>query len=200
MAERHEFAIKSETEAPFFSEIVERPEHRKQGESARSQAMIRTFRPATSVVTDPTVTSQSMLRWKAQRFNLVLENPADFDMQYFSSLVDAFERSVVGKKNASVIFKLHQWAERVRTSALPSATVNSLLRWVTTNSFKTAVPCAEAIWHYLFGKPVPTWYVWNQSKRSYEFDAAGWQRWAASLSTEAMPVQIDTAPVPASHV
>lgn len=195
VAERHEFAIKSEVEPTIASEIAPNAGDGSPRMTSYSRSTSQSFRPNVSVATGPTVTVQPTLHWKARGFDLVLQNPADFDQHHFSALVDAFEHSVVSNKNAGVITSLRQWAEMPRATSLPSGTVNSLLRWVTTSSFKTAVPCAEAIWHYLFGKPVPTWYVWNQGRRSYEFDATGWQHWFESLSVDLTPSRIETIPV-----
>jgi hypothetical protein len=70
------------------------------------------------------------------------------------------------------------WATDTR-AFLPLSECQSLLRWVITSGWKNAVPAAEGVWAYLFGRPAPTWQTWSGTK--CEFDAAGWKRWYASL-------------------
>ena len=189
VAERHEFVINSEAKASVASDA----DNGLAGMSFSSRPTSRGFRPSTSVVTGPIVTAHSTFRWRARGFDLMLDNPADLDQQHFSALVDAFDHSVVSKKNAGVVSSLRQWAENAHGNALPFGTMASLLRWVTTSSFKAAVPCAEAVWRYLFGEPVPTWYVWNQGKRSYEFDAVAWRLWCDSLNAKPAPSRSQAA-------
>src|SRR5438067_901195 len=91
------------------------------------------------------------------------QNPQQFDGTRFAELVDDFVKAVPSKRNASLVCELRTWAIDVGHSSWSHQGNCSLLRWVTTSSYKAAVPHAEAIWGYLFGEPVPTWYVWNQS-------------------------------------
>jgi hypothetical protein len=130
----------------------------------------------------PRVTSPSALNWTAQGYDLALSNPQQFDGASFAVLVDAFAKAVPSSRNASLVRDLQRWAPNVRSSRWPHQSNASLLRWVTTSSYKSAVPHAHAIWKYLFGEPVPTWYVWNQGRRSYEFDHNAWTVWFESLN------------------
>jgi hypothetical protein len=144
-------------------------EHRTQ----RSSESVRT-----QVETGPVVTAPSPLRWSIRGYDLVLVNRDAFDAQKFVVLIDAFEEAVPSRRNARVAASLRRWALDTRL-ALPLSECQSLLRWVITSGWKSAVPAAEAVWTYLFGLPAPTWQSWSGSK--YEFDAAGWKRWYASL-------------------
>jgi hypothetical protein len=127
------------------------------------------------------VTSHSAFNWTAHGHDLAVSNHNLFDGRSFAALVDEFARSVPSKKNASPVRDLQRWAEKVSYSHWSHQSNASLLRWVTTSSYKSAVLHAHAIWKYLFGEPVPTWYVWNQSERRYEFDGKAWTFWFDSL-------------------
>jgi hypothetical protein len=176
-AERHGFSIRSEMQGPDGNRL-------EAGE-CRILGMRRSARlngaPPPQVPTGPKVTVPPVLRWLARGFDLVLENPRIFESAAFLSLVDAFEQSVPSGKNTSLVRELKQWAKSP-SSRWPEKSNNSLLRWVTTSSYKSAVPCAWDIWRHLFGEPAPTWYVWNQASRSYEFDHLAWKIWFESLN------------------
>lgn len=133
------------------------------------------------VETGPAVTAQSTLRWMAVGYDLQLLNPGALDQTKFIALVDAFEQAVPSRRNASLVANLKIWATDSRSAHWPIGSCSSLLRWVTTSGWKTAVPAAESIWRYLFGQPAPTWYVWNQGRRKYEFNAEEWKVWYDSL-------------------
>jgi hypothetical protein len=122
-----------------------------------------------------------IFRWRASNYDLVLANPERFEASTFLGLVDAFEQAVPSGKNATLVRELKQWATNPRSSRWPHRSNAQLLRWVTTSSYKTAVPHSWAIWKYLFGEPTPTWYVWDQGKRAYAFDPQAWTVWFESL-------------------
>lgn len=130
----------------------------------------------------PRVTTHPALHWTAQGYDLSLSNPQQFDGACFGALVDRFTKAVASGRNASLVRELQSWATNVRYSRWSHQSNASLLRWVTTSSYRAAVPHAYAIWKYLFGEPVPTWYVWNQSRRCYEFDSGAWAVWFESLN------------------
>jgi hypothetical protein len=165
VAQRHGTSIKSETEVPH-----------SMAAAAEAEIAPRRIAPVVprsgSVETGPTVILPSKLAWRAYGFDLMLANPDIFEHEHFKALVDTFEEAVPSRKNAGVVAALRTWATNVAFSRLPHGTCCSLLRWVTTSGWRDAVPHAEVIWNYLFGKPVPTWYVWDQSRRKYEFDAS----------------------------
>lgn len=142
----------------------------------------RTIQTRTQVDTGSRVISHSPLRWKAYGYDLALANFQAFERLSFIPLVDAFHRAVPSKRNATLINDLNTWAANPSYSRWRQNSNASLLRWVTTSSYKSAVPHAMAIWKYLFGEPVPTWYVWDQSKRSYAFDQDDWRVWFESLN------------------
>jgi len=177
VAERNGFSIRSEMQAPDCN----RREAGASGilEIRRSTRLIGT--PSPQVPTGPKATVPSIFRWVARGYDLVLANPERFESAAFLGLVDAFEQSVSRGRNANLVRELKQWAKDPRLR-WPEKSNNSLLRWVTTSSYKTAVPCAWEIWKYLFGEPAPTWYVWNQARRSYEFDRLAWKIWFESLN------------------
>jgi len=133
------------------------------------------------VETGPAVTAQSTLRWKAFGYDLKLLNPEAFDQTKFIAMVDTFEQVVRSRKNSSLVANLKTWASDSRSTHWPIGSCSSLLRWVTTSGWKTAVPAAESIWRYLFGQPAPNWYVWNQGRKKYEFNAEAWKAWYDSL-------------------
>jgi hypothetical protein len=166
--------------------------------SAKSQSPIvkasnvtkRAFNP-TQVVTGPAVSAPPSFKWKNVGFDLVVENPQDLDRNHFRELVKSFEISVPSAKNSTLVKKLVEWNADPVNNRLSKFTCFRLLRWVTTSGWQQAVPHAEAIWIYLFGSPVPTWYRWDQSAKTYQFDPDEWKVWFDSLrnslrSTEAI--------------
>jgi hypothetical protein len=185
VAERHAFVIQSEsaaTEQPAVAPAsvgrggsLSRPE-------LRSQRNITSTTP--NVPTGSVVTSPSSLRWKSIGHDLVLENPESFDAKKFLGLVDTFASVVRSGRNKSLVEDLKRWAENPRHARLPSATIESLLRWTTTGAttWKASVPYAYEIWAYVFGTPAPTWKNWNHGEARYEFDGEGWRKWFESLS------------------
>lgn len=179
VATRHGVAIPSESEpAETPAPTAARPA-RTRTALTMSTASGRTTAP--QVETGPVVTKPSPLRWRAYGCDLALENPEVVDEKRFRELVDSFERAVPSRRNASLLQELRSWSADPRRSRWPHPANCSLLRWVTTSSYKAAVPHAEAIWAYLFGRPAPTWYVWRHSRKAYEFDQEGWQAWFNSL-------------------
>ena len=134
------------------------------------------------VTTGPAVTAPSKFRWKAYGYDLALQNHKEFDKAKFASLIKSFEQAVPSRRNAALLADLKSWAADPMHSRWPHSSNCSLLRWVTTSGWKAAVPHAEAIWTYLFGQPVPTWYVWRQGGKKYEFDARAWATWYESLA------------------
>jgi len=130
------------------------------------------------VETGPVVRTPSASHWSMRGYDLVLSNRDAFDARKFGALVDAFEEAVPSRKNARVVASLRNWAADTRAS-LPLNECQSLLRWVITSGWKNAVPAAEEVWAYLFGRPAPTWHIWSGTK--YEFDAVGWKRWYTTL-------------------
>lgn len=181
VAERHDFMIKSEVEPEEAFPPVE--SIGGAGGPVRSQIPHET-QPATSIVsTGPIATSNSVLRWRAEGHDLLLDNPAELDRKTFMGLVDAFAAAVRSGKNRSLVNELRVWADNLPHGRLGSATVESLLRWtITGTTWKAAVPYAYDVWAYLFGSPAPTWKQWNDSERKYCFDADAWQRWFQSLN------------------
>jgi hypothetical protein len=175
-AARHGVVIRSETPsevtgvAPGGSPVVYPPPSKE------------ATAPPTQVTTGPTVTLPSKFRWKAYGNDLAMQNHEDFDKAKFVSLIDSFEQAVPSRRNASLLAELRSWADDPRHSLWLHGSNCSLLRWVTTPSWKAAVPHAEAIWTYLFGQPAPTWYVWRQGHKKYEFDARAWTVWYESLA------------------
>jgi hypothetical protein len=176
IAERHGFAIRSEM--PRLDENVEEGDR---GRTSVPQANRSSTERGLNITTGATVNAPPIFHWRANNYDLVLTNPERFEVSTFLQLVDAFEQAVPSRKNASLVRELKQWAEH--PSKLPWRHKNntSLLRWVTTSSFRSAVPHAWAIWQYLFGEPTPTWYVWDQGKGAYEFDRHAWTTWFESL-------------------
>lgn len=182
VADRRGFAIKSETEQG--DKGISPPQIPHPGGSRSSGARRETVSPVT-VPTGPVVTSHSDLRWRAIGHDLALENPESFDAKKFRDLVGAFASAVRSGKNRSLVHELNMWAENPRHARLTSGTVESLLRWtITGTTWKAAVPFAHDMWAFLFGTPVPTWKMWNDSERRYEFDSEGWRRWFLSLSSK----------------
>jgi Endonuclease NucS len=185
VAERHAFVIQSESAANEQIAVaaasvgrggsIPRPELRSQRSLVPSNCSV----PTGSVVTTP-----SSLRWRAIGSDLVLGNPESFDAKKFIGLVDTFASVVRSGKNKSLVADLKAWAENPHYARLTSATVESLLRWTTTeaSTWKASVPYAYEVWAYLFGTPAPTWKKWNHGERRYEFDAEGWRKWFESLN------------------
>ncbi|MGB7759068.1 MAG: endonuclease NucS domain-containing protein [Bryobacteraceae bacterium] len=177
VAERHGEPIHSE--APRQDLAAPRFEESAPAAFGSNRRRIGT-RPQVDI--GPRVTSHSALNWTAQGYDLVLSNPQQFDGATFAALVDAFAKAVPSGRNASLVRELQRWAPNVSCSRWLHQSNAPLLRWVTTSSYKSSVPHAHAIWKYLFGEPVPTWYVWNQSRRCYEFDHDAWTVWFESLN------------------
>ena len=155
IAERHDFVIKSEVEPekalPCIAPIG------GTGGVVASRLPRRARRASSVVPTGPVVTSQSALRWRAAGYDLILDNPKNFDAKRFLGLVDSFATAVRSGKNRSVVNDLKAWADNVRHKPLVSATVESLLRWtITGTTWQAAVPYAYQVWEYLFGTPAPT--------------------------------------------
>ena len=136
---------------------------------------------AGQVKTGPTVLAAGPLKWKRHGYDLVLVNRDAFDEARFKSLVDAFEQAVPSRKNASLVADLRAWASGPQIP-WPPEVCRRLLRWVITgNTWKRAVPAAEAVWKSLFGEPVPTWAIWNSGLKRYEIDENAWEVWYESL-------------------
>jgi hypothetical protein len=170
VAERHGITLGSDLAAApsaIAAHGPREPRMQRLSESGRTQ-----------VETGPVVTTPSPLRWSLQGYDLARVNRDFFDAKGFGVLIDAFEEAVPSRRNARVVASLRRWASNTRL-VLPLSECQSLLRWVITSGWKNSVAPAEALWAYLFGRPTPTWQTWNGSK--YEFDAAGWKRWYASL-------------------
>jgi hypothetical protein len=182
IAEKHKYSIQSEAEPdglvvpPLATKVGSRHsasrDHRENTHAERSLKL----------EIGPKVTSYSSFRWKQIKFNLSLENPEDFNQQRFLAFINAFEHAVPSKRNAKLVASLRLWAADPSHAAISQNSLQSLLRWVITSGWQTAVPHAEAIWVYLFGKPVPDWYQWNPEHRRYEFDAPAWGVWFASIN------------------
>ncbi|HEY2496816.1 MAG TPA: endonuclease NucS domain-containing protein [Candidatus Angelobacter sp.] len=139
----------------------------------------------------PTVSAPPSFKWKNVGFDLILDNPQDFDRNRFTELIKSFEISVPSAKNSRLVEKLIEWGSNPVNNRFTKYICFRLLRWVTTSGWQQAVPHAEAIWIYLFGSPVPTWYRWNRSTKTYLFDTNAWKVWFDSLrnslrSTEAI--------------
>ena len=133
------------------------------------------------VETGPVVTALSPLRWNRSGYDLALVNRDAFDAHKFAALIDAFDQAVPSRKNSSLVADLRRWAADPSQS-WPYEACRRLLRWVITGTtWKHAVPAAEAVWGYLFGRPVPTWSTWNSGEKRYEFDQGAWQVWFLSL-------------------
>lgn len=176
VAERRGFAIRSEMSGP--DKNVEKVD--KSRTSIRPTSASSTER-ALNITSGATVNTPPIFHWRANNYDLVLTNPERFEVSTFLQLVDAFDQAVPSRKNGSLIRELKQWAEHPGKVPWRHKNNASLLRWVTTSSFRSAVPHAWAIWQYLFGEPAPTWYVWDQGKGAYEFDRQAWMRWFDSL-------------------
>lgn len=177
VAERHGATIKSE--APSETKIP--PPARPAVMPPKAAAVPRQIRNNTHVETGPEVRIPPAFEWRAVGLALRMEDAKLFDSSKFKSMVDDFEVAVPSRRNASLVSNLRSWAADPSTAQIEQGTYCSLLRWVTTSGWKAAVPYAETIWKYLFGFPAPTWYVWDQGKKAYQFDLAGWRTWLASL-------------------
>jgi Endonuclease NucS len=176
VAERHGKTIHSEAPGQHSTSAVS-------GRSTRvAVSLNRSVESKPPVETGPQVVRPSALSWTAHGYDLTLSNPQQFDASHFTLLVNDFAKAVPSGRNASLVRELQQWAANVRHSRWSHQSNASLLRWVTTSSYRSAVQYAHAIWKYMFGDPVPTWYIWNQSRRSYEFDRDAWAIWSKSLT------------------
>ena len=171
VAERHNVPVEPEPKPP---QMTIRP------------TLVRHSQPPSrvsgaQVETGPVVTARSPLRWNRSGYDLALINRDAFDVHEFAALIDAFEQAVPSRKNSSLVADLRRWAADPGQS-WPHEACRRLLRWVITGTtWKRAVPAAEAVWGYLFGRPVPTWSTWNSGERRYEFDQSAWQVWFESL-------------------
>jgi hypothetical protein len=137
----------------------------------------------------PTVVAPASFKWKNVGFDLLIENPEDFNRGRFEALVQAFENSIQSAKNATLVKKLKEWAIDPAHIRFSKYICFRLLRWVNTTSWQYAVPHAEAIWIYLFGTPVPTWYHWDNNQKKYQFDPQAWNIWFDSLKNSLRAVE-----------
>lgn len=124
----------------------------------------------------------SVLRWKAYGFDLMLTNCELFDSSHFSTLLDSFEAAVRSRQNVDLVADLRSWASSYYTLPWLHQSNALLLQWAMTDRYHSAVLQAHALWTYLFGSPVPAWYLWNQNERCYQFDPNRWQIWFNSLN------------------
>jgi hypothetical protein len=177
IAERHGKTIHSEVPGLHSTSTVSRRRTR-----AVSRPNGSNVESGLQLETGPMVNRPSGLTWTAHGYDLALSNPHQFDGSHFTLLVNDFAKAVPSGRNASLVRELQRWAANVRLSLWSRENNASLLRWVTTSSYRSAVPHAHAIWKYMFGEPVPTWYIWNQSRRCYEFDRDAWTVWSKSLN------------------
>jgi hypothetical protein len=175
VAERHGFPISSEASE-------KKPSNTQNPESPTGITRTTRAGPSPSQVhTGPTITRPSNFRWKAYGYDLALVNHEAFDPSTFGRLIDAFERAVPSRRNATIVEELRRWAANPKLAHWQHKSNASLLRWVTTSSYKSAVPHALAIWKYLFGEPAPAWYIWTQAK-GYEFYPEKWTTWFESMN------------------
>jgi hypothetical protein len=185
-SEIHEVEFRRVAELRGISIASEKQTEVRSGQTKPSPPLIREpvrrIAAGTRIDTGPIVTSPSGLRWKAYGYDLSLMNPQSFNAAGFADLVTTFERAVPGHRNASLVAELARWAANPSYLRWPHKSNASLLRWVTTSSYRSAVPTAMAIWNYLFGEPAPTWHVWNQSAGCYEFKQDEWRVWFGSLN------------------
>ena len=177
VAERHNVEVGAEDEHGGFPETSQtrlRATHvrHSQPSSRVSDAQVET---------GPVVATRSPLRWNRFGYDLTLVNRDAFDAHKFADLVDAFDQAVPSRKNSSLVADLRRWAADPGQH-WPHEACRRLLRWVITGTtWKRAVPAAEAVWGYLFGRPIPTWSTWNSGEKRYEFDQSAWQVWFESL-------------------
>jgi hypothetical protein len=171
VADRHGIHVKSEI--PRESKGFENDQDRIPARVSRAGSVGSEPR----VPTASRVTTPSRLQWKAHGYDISLSNPEAFDSLLFTSLIDEFEQSVPSRRNSALVQDLRRWGVNPGSERWPHESNRSLLRWVTTNNYKAAVPHAHAIWKYLFGEPAPAWYVWSQG-RGYEFDSQAWRVWS----------------------
>ena len=178
---RHEMLLPSERQVPpsDAAQIASVSEQSRARRITQSDLRAVGF-SSNSVEAGPCATMLASLRWKMVGRDLVLQNFDALDLSRLTALIDAFEQSVPSGKNARLVADLRTWSANP-SSHWPRGSCSSLLRWVTTSGWKAAVPAAEAIWEYMFGRPVPAWYVWDQSRRKYNFDQHGWKVWHESL-------------------
>src|SRR5437773_2700891 len=120
VAERHGFPIRSETSATAT-------DIQKRDAPAKINRMMGRP-PSAQVQTGPSVTSPSVLRWKAHGYDLALENSQMLEPSKFSALVEAFEHAVPSRRNAGLIGELRRWAANPNHSAWPHKSNASLLR------------------------------------------------------------------------
>ena len=92
VAERYDFVIKSEVEPQNAS--VSSPSTGSAGRVVSRRISRPTQPPSDSVLIGPSVTSRSDLRWRAVRYDLVLDNPEKFDAGKFLRFVDSFGTAV----------------------------------------------------------------------------------------------------------
>jgi hypothetical protein len=181
VARKHGYTIASETEVqnePTRALPADKPIKIAQKRPVRARVS-----PDALVAIGPEVTSPSPLRWRRAGSDLVLTNPESLDLSRFTSLVDEFEVRA-GKKNASLIRELRQWAQSPGRNLLVQEAFRSLLRWTTTTgaTYRSAVPSAEAVSGFLFGAPAPNWYWWDATEKQYKFDPEAWKVWFESLN------------------
>ena len=122
----------------------------------------------------------SSLRWKANGLDLLLVNIADFDGKQFGVLVEAFRKTAAGRRDIHLLTHLKTLALNPHLR-WPIELYSSLLRWATTPEYRQAALCAEAMWFFLFGSPLPRWYRRDQRSDSYRVGAEGWKTWYDSL-------------------
>jgi hypothetical protein len=172
VAQRHNVPVDPGPESPQTT-IQPTPVSHSQPPSCVSDAQVET---------GPVVTARSPLRWNHSGYDLVLAGHDAFDAHEFTALIDAFDQAVPSRRNRTLVADLRRWAADPGRS-WPHEACRRLLRWVITGNatWKRAVPAAEAVWGYLFGRPIPTWSTWNSGERRYEFDQSAWQLWFESL-------------------
>ena len=177
VAERHNVTVGAEDERggiPEASQIARLATH-----VHHSQPRLRVSEAQAG--TGPVVTARGPLKWSRSGYDLSLVNRDAFDAHEFADLIDTFDQAVPSRKNGSLVADLRRWAADPGQS-WPHEACRRLLRWVISGTtWKRAVPAAEAVWGYLFGRPVPTWSTWNSGERRYEFDQSAWQVWFESL-------------------
>jgi hypothetical protein len=183
IAEKKGVAIRSEA----VVDVVIRPgnEDRAIGSAAKPTSTLT----IAQISLGPTVMKPSRFRWKAYGYDLGLLNPEDFEKDKFIMLIESFKEAVPSRRNSALTTELKLWAGNPRHAHWPHDSNCSLLRWVTTSSYRSAVPHAHAIWTYLFGQPIPAWYRWLQREKKYQFDPKGWTAWYESLGRSLKAVE-----------
>jgi hypothetical protein len=129
--------------------------------------------------TGPRVQIPSPLCWKANGLDLLV-NLRTFDKKRFAVLVEEFRSTAAGRQDIHVVMHLRTLARNPRLR-WPVELYSSLLRWTMTPEHKNAALRAEAIWSFLFGRPLPRWYKLDQRTDSYKLDIRGWKTWYDSL-------------------